>query len=62
VSDDCNGKEAGYNFLCTSFTGTKSSQLSGLPGVFDMVPEDQGVAGTLEEMESNQPPKKDNDI
>lgn len=59
MSDDCDGKEAGYNFLCTSFTGARSSALSGLPGIFDMASEDTGVAGTLEQMESN---KKDNDI
>lgn len=59
MSDDCGGKEAGYNFLCTSFTGARSSALSGLPGIFDMASEDTGVAGTLEQMESN---KKYNDI
>ncbi|MDB4464439.1 hypothetical protein N9033_00045 [bacterium] len=59
MSDSCDGKEAGYNFLCTSFTGARSSALSGLPGMFDMMPEDTGVAGTLEQMESN---KKYNDI
>ena len=53
MSDDCNGKEVGYNFLCTSFTGARNSALSGLPGVFDMQPEDTGTAGTLEQMESN---------
>ena len=53
MNDECNGKEAGYNFLCTSFTGAKNPALSGLPGVFDMMSEDIGTAGTLEEMESN---------
>lgn len=58
MSDDCGGREAGYNFLCTSFTGTRNSALSGLPGVFDMMWSDSGTAGTLEQMESN----KDDDI
>jgi hypothetical protein len=47
MSDECNGKELGYNFLSTSFTGTHNSALSGLPGVFDMMTEDNGTASTL---------------
>ena len=58
MSDTCDGKEAGYNFLCTSFTGASNPALSGLPGVFDMMPSDNGTAATLEQMESN----KDDDI
>jgi len=55
MSDECNGKELGYNFLSTSFTGTHNSALSGLPGVFDMMTEDNGTASTLSDRESNKP-------
>ena len=53
---DSDGVEVGYNFLNTTFTGTKSSALSGLPGVFDMQPEDVGSASTLADQESNTQP------
>jgi len=45
------GKELGYNYLNSAFTGTSSSALSGLSGVFDFMPEDQGVGQLLAQFE-----------
>jgi len=45
------GKEIGYNYLNTAFTGTSSAQLSGLTGVWDNLPEDSGVAQILSQFE-----------
>jgi hypothetical protein len=46
------GKEIGYNYLNTAFTGTSSAALSGRPGQdFDMLPEDSGVAALLSQFE-----------
>jgi hypothetical protein len=45
------GKEMGYNYLNTAYTGASSGSLSGLDGVFDMMPEDQGVAQMLQNFE-----------
>jgi len=48
---DSDGKEVGYNYLDTRFTGTKSDDLTGKTGVFDMAKEDQGVAELLKNFE-----------
>ena len=46
------GKEIGYNYLNTAFTGTSSASLSGRSGQqFDMLPEDSGVAALLSQFE-----------
>jgi hypothetical protein len=45
------GKEIGYNYLNTTFTGTSSAQLSGLTGVFPMAVEDSGVANLISQFE-----------
>lgn len=52
------GKEVGYNYLNTGFTGTSSANLSGGPtGDWDILPDDQGVAQLLSafELTSNIP-------
>ena len=45
------GKEIGYNYLNTAFTGTSSASLSGLTGVWDNMVEDSGVAALLSQFE-----------
>jgi len=45
------GKEIGYNYLNTAFTGTSSASLSGLTGVWDRLTEDSGVAALLSQFE-----------
>ena len=60
--NDSSGIEVGYNYLDTSFTGKKSNALSGVPGMFDMMAEDDGTATTLAELESNTQPDPDDDI
>ena len=45
------GKELGYNYLNTAFTGTSSAKLSGLPGTFTGLPEDSGVAQLISQFE-----------
>jgi hypothetical protein len=45
------GKEIGYNYLNTTFTGTSSAQLSGLTNVFPMAVEDSGVANLISQFE-----------
>ena len=45
------GHELGYNYLNTAFTGASSAGLSGASGVFDMLPEDTGVAQLLQNFE-----------
>lgn len=45
------GKEIGYNYLNTAFTGTSSSALTGVAGVWDRLPEDTGVAALLSQFE-----------
>jgi hypothetical protein len=53
------GKEIGYNYLNTAFTGTSSAKLSGLAGVgtdnstFKSLVEDSGVAALLSQFELN---------
>jgi hypothetical protein len=51
------GKEVGYNYLNTTFTGTSAGALSGLPGEFDFDASDAGVAALLSsfELSSNIP-------
>ena len=46
-----NGKELGYNYLNTAFTGTSSAKLSGLTGTFTGLPEDSGVAQLISQFE-----------
>jgi hypothetical protein len=46
-----NGKEIGYNYLNNSFTGAKADALSGLPGVWDTIEEDQGVGAFMSQFE-----------
>ena len=60
--NDSDGIEVGYNYLDTSFTGTKNNALSGIPGVFDMVLEDDGTAATLADLESNTQPDPNDDL
>ena len=45
------GKEIGYNYLNTAFTGASSAQLSGLPGEFEFANEDMGVAALISQFE-----------
>lgn len=45
-----NGKEIGYNYLNTAFTGTSSDKLSGHAD-FEILPEDSGVAQLLSQFE-----------
>jgi hypothetical protein len=45
------GKELGYNYLNTAFTGTSSENLSGKAGVFEFQPEDQGIGQLLSQFE-----------
>ena len=48
------GKEIGYNYLNTAFTGTTatgSTALTGLANVWDNLPEDSGVAALLSQFE-----------
>jgi hypothetical protein len=48
------GKEIGYNYLNTAFTGTTATAtaaLTGLTGVWDNLPEDAGVAALLSQFE-----------
>jgi len=52
VTSTSDGKEIGYNYLNTAFTGTSSAALSGRPGQeFTMLPEDSGVAALLSQFE-----------
>jgi len=45
------GKEVGYNYLDTRFTGTSSDELSGKAGVFEFGDGDDGVAKLLKDFE-----------
>jgi len=45
------GKELGYNYLNTAFTGVTSDALSGLAGVWDGVAEDSGVGALMQQFE-----------
>ena len=44
-------KEIGYNYLNTAFTGSSSTKLSGLSGVWDNIPEDNGVGAIVSQFE-----------
>jgi Major capsid protein Gp23 len=50
-----NGKELGYQYLDTRYTGTSSAKLSGASGayanLFEMIGQDQGVAQLLKDFE-----------
>jgi len=46
-----NGRELGYQFLDTRFTGSSSSRLSGATGVWTFAQQDQGVAQILSAFE-----------
>jgi len=46
-----NGKELGYNYLNTAFTGASSAQLSGSNDVWDALLEDQGVGALVSQFE-----------
>jgi Major capsid protein Gp23 len=50
VTATSDGKEIGYNYLNTAFTGTSSAKLSG-NGDFAVLPEDSGVAALLSQFE-----------
>ena len=43
--------ELGYQYLNTAFTGASSVALSGIPGTFDVLPSDRGVAALLSQFE-----------
>jgi hypothetical protein len=45
------GKELGYNYLNSAFTGRQTSELSGLSGVWDGLDEDAGVGALLSQFE-----------
>ena len=45
------GKELGYNYLNTAFTGVTSSHLSGRAGVWDGLNEDAGIGALLSQFE-----------
>ncbi len=45
------GKEIGYNYLNTAFTGTSAAALSGGAGVWDQLLEDSGTAALLSQFE-----------
>jgi len=57
IDGDPAGREIGYNYLNTSFTGTSSDRLSGTEGYgltggpFDMLVEDAGVAALISQFE-----------
>jgi len=48
---NANGREAGYQYIDTRFTGTSSSQLSGATGAWTFAAQDQGVAEILKNFE-----------
>jgi len=45
------GKEIGYNYLNTAFTGQSSTDLNGLAGVWDGLNEDSGVGAFMSQFE-----------
>jgi len=45
------GREIGYNYLNTAFTGASSTALSGLSGVWDALAENAGVAALVSQFE-----------
>ena len=51
AANSSNGKELGYNYLNTAFTGASSTQLSGAAGVWDNFAEDNGVGALISQFE-----------
>ena len=51
AANNSGGKELGYNYLNTAFTGASSEALSGLPGVWDSIGEDNGVGALISQFE-----------
>lgn len=51
AANNSGGKELGYNYLNTAFTGASSAALSGAPGVWDNFGEDNGVGALISQFE-----------
>ena len=51
AANNSGGKELGYNYLNTAFTGASSAALSGLAGVWDDFAEDNGVGALISQFE-----------
>jgi len=51
AANNSGGKELGYNYLNTAFTGASSTALSGLSGVWDNLGEDNGVGALISQFE-----------
>jgi hypothetical protein len=51
ASNNSGGKELGYNYLNTAFTGASSAALSGRDGVWDKFAEDNGVGALISQFE-----------
>lgn len=51
AANNSGGKEIGYNYLNSAFTGASSDALSGAPGVWDNFAEDNGVGALISQFE-----------
>ncbi len=51
AANNSDGKEIGYNYLNTAFTGASSAALSGKDGVWDDFAEDNGVGALISQFE-----------
>jgi hypothetical protein len=51
AANNSGGKEIGYNYLNTAFTGASSAELSGKTGVWDGLDEDNGVGALISQFE-----------
>ena len=51
AANSSGGKELGYNYLNTAFTGASSAELSGLAGVWDKTAEDNGIGALISSFE-----------
>jgi hypothetical protein len=51
AANSSDGKELGYNYLNTAFTGASSAALSGATGVWDNFAEDNGVGALISQFE-----------
>ena len=51
AANNSGGKEIGYNYLNSAFTGASSDALSGRPGVWDNFAEDNGVGALISQFE-----------
>ena len=51
AANNSGGKELGYNYLNTAFTGASSAELSGLAGVWDKTAEDNGIGALIDSFE-----------